>query len=221
MNLWVVGHHQFNSQNILATMEQAMRGSEEFWSIPFPIENVILYVLEPGIRGMHIGFVMLLSSANGDVLELDMFHETAHYYCTAGPRWFNEGCAEVISDFINNDGNIPPPEYSHGCEESGLVTIQDLNNLGSGGLWDGCNYSMGRHFLLNLRDVMGEEAWLSALRAYFLEYVPKGRFVSTSDSPKDEDIYQLFLEHTPPALVEEVNGVFRRLHGGPFIGWPS
>ncbi len=217
VNLWVVGYHQFSPQNTLATMERAVRGSEEFWSIPFPVENVILYVLEPGTRGRHIGIIMFLDSFRGNVEASTMFHETAHYYCNAGPAWFNEGCAHVIRDFINNDGNIPTTEFPDYCAENGLQTLQDLNDLGGGPLWDTCKYAMGQHFLLRLRDVMGEEAWLSALRAYFLEYVPEGLYVTTSDSPEDEDIYHLVLEHTPPVLVEEVKGVFKRLHGGPFI----
>ena len=73
---------------------------------------------------------------------------------------------------------------------------------------------MGAHFLLTLREVMGEEAWLSALRAFYLEY---GRQLDRFSGGKDEDVYAVFIRHTPLFLVEKVNDVFRTFHGGPFI----
>ena len=62
VHLWVVSHQPFKPQDTLTRMEQAVRGSEEFWQIPFPIKHVILYVLEPGIRGSNIGFMMFLDT---------------------------------------------------------------------------------------------------------------------------------------------------------------
>ena len=78
---------------------------------------------------------------------------------------------------------------------------------------------MGMHFLLTLRDVMGEQAWLSALRALYLEYFKNIGFyiIASSVGPTDEDIYRMFMKHAPSDLEEEVSDVFRRLHGGPFI----
>ena len=218
VNLWVVGHHQFDSRNILATMERAVKGSEDFWKIPFPIEHVILYVWEPGIRGKHIGFVMFLDTADGDVPQMTMFHEVAHYYFRYGPRWFTEGGAIVVAFYVHDDGTVPDPVFSDYCAEQGLENLQDWTELGGGELWDICSYGMGLHFLLTLRDVMGEEAWLSALRALYLEYGPyESSYPLSPADPTDEDIYRVFMEHAPSDLVEKVNDVFRRLHGGPFI----
>ena len=77
---------------------------------------------------------------------------------------------------------------------------------------------MGQHFLLTLRKVMGKDAWLSALRAFYLQYVRNYVFITYTGVPLgDEDVYHVFLEHTPPELVDDVKDVFRRLHGGPFI----
>ena len=76
---------------------------------------------------------------------------------------------------------------------------------------------MGLHFLMALRETMGEDTWMSALRAFYQEFGYESLYVSTSDSPRDEEVYQVFLEHTPPELLDEVKDVFRRLHGGPFV----
>ena len=192
-----------------------MRGSEKFWEIPFPIEHVILYVSEPGIRGQHIGFIMFLPTNDGDVSQYFMLHEVAHYYFHVGPRWFREGGANVVAHYVSADGNLPSPTLPYSCAEQGLKNLQDWTTLGSGKLWDSCSYVMGEHFLLTLREVMGEEAWLSALREFYLEYGHEEGFLSKGGT--DEDVYVVFMQHTPPNLVEKVNDVFKRLHGGPFI----
>ena len=225
VNLWVVGHYELNYQNTLEIMERAVRGSEEFWQLPFPVEHVILYVFEPGfLRGSHIGFMMFLDTTDGTVPPSSMYHETAHYYCRKAPSWFQEGCALVVEAYISKGGNLPDPIFPRYCAEQGLDNLQALNNLrdtGFGFLWNRCRYSMGIHFLLTLRDVMGKDPWLSALRAFYLKYVkylPDHQFINfTGFKPGDEDVYHVFLEHTPPELLEDVKDVFRRLHGGPFI----
>ena len=218
VHLWVVGHHQFNSRNTLARLERAVRGAEQFWGIPFPITHAILYAREPGTRGLHIGYMMFLDTYDGDVPQGNMFHETAHYYCTAGHSWFAEGCAEVIKAYISRNGNLPDPIFPDYCAEEGLRSIQDLHDMGGHTLWDSCSYSMGMHFLLTLRNIMGGEGWLSALRAFYLKYgIDEGLYLSSVDDATDEEVYRVFLEHTPPNLVEDVKDVFRQLHGGSFI----
>ena len=221
VNLWVVGHHQLNSQNTLARMERAVRGSEEFWKIPFHTNHVIFYPLEPGRRGSHIGTVMYLDTVDGDVPELDMYLIVSYYHFARGPSWFRGGGSLVVQAFIFNNGNLPDPVSPSYCSEQGLDNLQALNDLrdrNPGFLWEWCNFSMGEHFLLTLRNVMGKDAWLSALRAFYLQYVRNYVFITYTGVPLgDEDVYHVFLEHTPPELVDDVKDVFRRLHGGPFI----
>ena len=218
VNLWAIRHGPFHpEQNILVKMEEAVRGSEAFWSLPFPMEHVILY-LDDGMRGVHIGHMMFLGT--GGILPYSsVYHEVAHYYFQEGPRWFTEGGAEIVRLYIENNGNIPRIESSTYCAEQGLKNLQDWTNLRSGDLWDGCSYSMGLHFLATLRKTMGEEAWLSSLRAYYLAFgrEHEGLYLTPEDAPMDDDIYRVFLAHTPPELIEEVKNVFRQLHGGPFV----
>ena len=227
VNLWAVQYGPFPSgQDILAQMEEAVRGSEQFWELPFPVDDVILF-LEDGqkcrlkdrleCRGKHIGRLMFLYTYEGKVSSGSVNHEVAHYYFHAGPAWFREGGAVFVAFYIENDGDVPEIQPSEYCAEQGLDNLQALNDIGGGPLWDSCRYSMGLHFLAALRDTMGEEAWLSALRAFYLEFGYEGLHVSTADSPEDEEVYQVFMEYTPPELVDEVKDVFRRLHGGPFV----
>ena len=221
VKLWVLGHHEFNVENTLSTMERAVRGSEEFWQIPFPLNHVILYVTESGIRGRHLGFAMQLDEYDGEVPQWNMFHEVAHYYFFLGPKWFREGGADVVAHYTSNNGNLPDPVFPDYCSAQGLQNLQDWIELDGGSVWDSCSYRMGEHFLLTLHEVMGADAWLSALRAFYLEFYNEGLQMGAGSTwiyePDDRDVYRVFLEHTPPHLVEDVKDVFRHLHGGPFI----
>ena len=226
VDLWAVQYGPFPSgQDILAQMEEAVRGSEQFWELPFPIDDVILYLEDTEechlkgrleCRGKHIGRLMFLITNEGKVSSGTVNHEVAHYYFKAGPSWFNEGGATFVALYLANDGDVPEIQPSEYCAEQGLDNLQALNDIGGGPLWDSCRYPMGLHFLVALRETMGEEAWLSALRAFYLEFGYEGLHVNTADSPEDEEVYRVFIEHTPPELVDEVRDIFRRLHGGPF-----
>lgn len=227
VDLWAVWHGLSHSeQTILAEMEKAVRGSERFWELPFPVEDVILFLEDAEecarkdrteCRGRHSGMVMWLVTRGGDPGSGNIDHEVAHYYFKAGPRWFAEGGAEVVRLYIAGDGKIPAVEFPNYCAGQGVGNLQALNDLGGGDTWDSCSYSMGLHFLAALRDTMGEEAWLSALRAFYLEFGYEGLYVSTFEGPEDEDVYRAFMEHTPPELAHDVREVFRRLHGGSFV----
>lgn len=75
---------------------------------------------------------------------------------------------------------------------------------------------MGLHFLVSLRKAMGEKPWLSALRTLYLEYGYES-LLYLGEEIDDETVYRAFMEHSPPNLRNEVRGVFRLLHGGPFV----
>ena len=218
VTLWAVQYGSLHpNEDILSKMEVAVRGSEQFWELPFPVDHVILYLDEDfADRGKHLGRVMLLETFGRGLRQTTLNHEVAHYYFNEGPRWFMEGGAELVKLYIEHDGNIPTPEFPEWCAEKGIYTLQALNDLPGGPVWDACSYTMGLHFLALLRETMGQEAWLSAFRAFYLEFGYEGLYTSTSDSPGDEEVYQAFVEHTPPEIVNEVKDVFRVLHSGSF-----
>lgn len=226
VKLWAVQYTPFLSeQDLLAQIENAVRGSERFWELPFPIDNVILFLEDAQechreslreCRSKSIGRLILLYTDGGKASTGAVNHEVAHYYFMIGPAWFTEGGATFVQVYLANDGNVPEAEFPDDCSAQGIDDLQALNELGGGPVWDSCRYFMGLHFLLVLRETMGEEAWLEALRAFYLEFGYEGLHVSTAESPEDEEVYRVFIENTPPELVEEVRDIFRRLHGGPF-----
>ena len=213
VNLLVVGHDEFNAQHTLEALERAVQGSEELLQIPFPVKNVLLY--KGRVRTRFVSYKILTASTSESIIA----HEVGHYYFRFSPQWLNEGGANLVKAYIINSGNLPTPVYPDYCASKGLKKLQDLNELGSGPLWSSCRYSMGQHFLLILRNAMGEEAWTSAFRAYYLTRFRafQGLSDASADRDLDELFYRVFLEHTPPELLEDVKDVFRRLHGGPFI----
>ena len=216
VNLWVVRRQPFQPGHaVLANLEEAVRASEQFWGLPFPVDHVILSLLTEGGRGVHLGHMMVLTPRQGE-LASPPYHEVAHYYFNAGPTWFAEGGANLIQPYRTNGGNIPKIEFPEYCREQGVNNLNALNELRGGDVWDRCRYPMGFHFLVALREAMGDEPWRSALRDLFLDAGYLGLYLASENS-SDEEIYREFLEHTPPHLVDSVKDVFRRLHGGPFV----
>ena len=209
--------------NLLDNMETAVRRSEQFWQIPFPIEHVILYVIPTGRRGRHLGKTMLLGPA--ELQRYTIYHEVGHYYFNEGPKWLLEGGAEVMREYITQKEDVPDPDapaervpdhhFSKWCRERGVHNLRDFNAIGGGDTWDGCSYSMGLYFLVQLRSAMGHDVWLEALRAFYLAYGELGlHTVFYPGSPGDQEFYQVVIENTPPELRDEVNRVFETLHGG-------
>ncbi len=227
INLWGVWLDQsLSEQAILAELEKAVRGSERFWELPFPAGDVILYVKDSEectskdlwCLDQYLGDMMLLVTYEGGPEPDALYRQVGRYYFNdgTGPPWFWLGGAEFVRHYIANDGNVPTVEFPDYCAEQGVGNLQALGILGYSPGW--CARHMGLHLMATLRDTMGGDAWLAALRALHLESDDDGVYlVRSQDSPWEEDVYRAFMEHTPPELVDEVRDVFRRLHGGPFV----
>lgn len=216
------------ADTILADMEKAVRGSEQFWGLPFPTDDVILvteefdrcYRLERfDCRGAFGGGIMALFTSEGEIPPETLAHEVAHYYFDAGPRWFTEGGAELVRAWMHYGGDVPTIQPAASCEE--ISNLQEWTEIAGGSLWDWCSYRMGLYFLATVRDAVGHHAFTSALRSLYLKYGVPQQYIQLLDSADahldDEAIYQAFMAHTPSHLVDDVTDVFRRLHGGPFI----
>ena len=219
VNLWAARNGSFSpQQNILAKMEKAVRGSEQFWGLPFPTNQVIVYL--SGQSGGNNGIIMVLGTGGGDIEYSRVYRNTAEYYFNLEPVWFSQAGRDIVTSYIENDGEIPHVGFPEYCRDEGFNTHQDLYDQGISQLRQLCWYDIGIHLLFTLRETMGEEAWISALRAFYLAFAnePTNAGVSAGQyRPNSEDVYRVFLQNTPPDLVEEVNDVFRRLDGGPYI----
>ena len=58
---------------------------------------------------------------------------------------------------------------------------------------------------------MGEAAFSSAMRELYEQHLDYRYY------PTDEEVYRVFLKHTPQDREDALLDVYRRLHGGPFI----
>ena len=219
VNVWIVRRQPFlPGDDAIANLAEAVRASEQFFGLPFPVDHVILSLLVEGGRGIHLGHMMVLTPFDGQ-LSLPPYHEVAHYYFNDGPTWYLEGGAEFIAHYYHNGEKLPTVDFPEYCREQEVHNLQALNalgDLGGGDVWDRCRYDMGLHFLVNLREAMGDDPWRAALRTLFLKGGYEGLYLA-SGGATDEEVYQVFLEHTPPHLVAAVKDVFRGLHGGPFV----
>ena len=130
VNLWAVQHGPFPlGPGILAQMEDAVRGVEQFWELPFPVDDVILSLEDRQecrlkghleCRGEHIGQLMFLFTDGGNLSSGAVNHEVAHYYSSAGPSWFREGSARFVDVYLANEGHVPLVEFPDYCAEQGI-----------------------------------------------------------------------------------------------------
>ena len=153
-------------------------------------------------------------------------HEVAHYYFggPSGPRWLHEGAAEFVESYINDHTGV----QNLSDRRTSLSMIAQANCI-----WIGtenirhhaylmkhvyqfrydndCEYYSGHHFLLNLFETMAGEAMSSALRD--LHLLGEDNSQSEGRANTEDEIYYVFLQHTPSERVEEFRDLYRRLHG--------
>ena len=227
VSLWAFQHTPFPpDEDLLAMIEEGVRGAERFMAVPFPTNDVI--VLLPGESkylggnaGLHLDEHIRLARFEGSpVTRALVYHELGHFYFTGtAPSWLIEGGADFIWAYTNDwlglesieDQLRTSAEYvRQSCVERGIENIHGALDTHDPSPSFGCSFGMGRHFLISLFETLGEEAMSAALRELYLR--------SEHDDIRltEEDIYQAFLKHTPPGLEEEFRDLYRRLHGGPF-----
>ncbi|MDE2816814.1 MAG: hypothetical protein OXK81_08955 [Chloroflexota bacterium] len=218
VNLWFVHRQSARIGRVaIASLERAVQDNEQFWEIPFPVNDVILTTLHgPYSRNIHLRHVIQVTPRS--VEPVVIHHEIAHYYFRTGPTWLDEGGATYVEEFfVVSRGNVRRQAVPTICRQNGVNNLQDLVELDSGPVWNRCRYPMGLNFLVTLRAAMGNEAWLSALRAIYSEFGYERIFSISVSDIDDEVVYRAFMEHAPKNLRNEVRDVFRRLHGGPFV----
>ena len=231
VNLWAFQHAPFPpNEDLLTNMEKAVRGTERLMGVPFPINDVIALLLPEAkyLGGFAASYqddhIRIARSGESLVVSSTVYHEVAHYYFSdkIGPHWLVEGGADFIAAYIKDWLGVESLEdqlvrsaanAQHSCVEHGLENIHKLSapNPPEPLRWQGCNYLLGRHFLISLFETLGEKAMSSALRELYL------RSEHDDPRPTEEEVYRAFLTHTPSGLEEEFWDLYRRLHGGPFV----
>ena len=81
-----------------------------------------------------------------------------------------------------------------------------------------CSYVFGRHLLLSLHNLFGEAAFSFGEAAFSSALQELHHLLSLGPpKPTEEEIYGVFLEHTPPGLEQRFHALYKRVHGGPFL----
>lgn len=235
VNIWVVQPFSFPpGDDSSAVIEDTARITEEFLGAPFPTTDVILLILdahstEHSIALGHYRTFMILDRFDGEVYYIP--HETAHYYFHGNFSlwWFVEGAAEFVEAYFNHikgsrdlaDRRAEMAVWvQQDCVNDGIENIRHTEYLRMYVYPDRiylpglCTYQMGENFFLQTFETIGGEAMSSALREL---YLPNREFIRTGDArepPTEEEIYEVFLKHTPADRKEAFRDLYRRLHGG-------
>ena len=232
VGLWAFGHEAITGDILTAAADGAL-AAERVMASPFPVTDIIMLQVNVenyegyGYGGKNFVDSIVLSTGSNwpDTAHAGLiYHEVAHYHLAfeIGPHWLFEGGANFVTAYRQAwdgsedwEGEVPlfeGNEYAGRvwCVNNGVATIADLAEPGE--YAESCGYHLGQYFLTHLYDVMGLVAFSSAMREFY------ERYLDFEYHPTEEQVYHIFLKHTPPDREAAFLDVYQRLHGGPFVG---
>ena len=235
MELIAIRHTPFPpDDSTLVALEEGVRAIEEFMGTPFPINDVILAVIDPDIwqrpaagsvvGGYEPGFDSRFIMVNDPRIFVEdgryrgvIQHELGHFYSPTSPRWLGEGGAEFLRAYTRDKTGTETIEQrleylrtpegiarEAGCDKENIQ--QHLGDYRP----NNCDYYLGEVFLLAMYTVLGEDGTSAALRDLWTQQI--ALYGSTAD---DELIYQTFEKYTPPGKEDAFKAAFRQYHGAP------
>ena len=225
VRIWVFQNTPFPAgEDLVTVIEDTIRLSEEFLRAPFPRSDVILLVKDSSQKSYpmssrfsgYFGGHMRLNRSVGGVFHAP--HETAHYYFNRGPRWLREGAAEFIAAYYNDwtgDKDLASARSAVSSKTESCVDYYQMENIRHVvtvwyNKWEitrprSCIYDMGENLLHSVYMVLGEEAMGPAL----------GELTSSPGwDITEERIYETFMKYVPADRREDLNNLYRTLHGG-------
>ena len=232
VGIWAFGHEPIYGDVLTAARNGAL-AAERVMASPLPVTDIIMLQVNVqnyegyGYGGANFVDSMVLSIgsdwegfAHADLL----YHEVAHYHLAfeVGPHWLVEGGADFVRAYRKAwdgtedwDGRVPlfeGNEYAGKvwCFNNGVDTIAALAEPSE--FQNSCGYALGQYFLTHLYDTIRLAGFSSAMRELY------ERYLDYQHHPTEEEVYRIFLKHTPPDREEAFQDVYRRLHGGPFLG---
>ncbi len=229
--LWAFGRDPIEG-NVLEAMGHGALAAERVMASPFPVTDLIMLQVNAERYGGGFGGVnrsdSIVTSIGSDWEDFAhaplLYHEVAHYYLghEIGPFWLVEGGADFVMAYAQEwdgtedwDGQVPLFE---GNEYAGRKWCLDNGVSNAAALAEAdpefagpCSYSLGRYLLTHVFNTIGEAAFSSAMAELYRSYTQFQFY------PSEEQVYQVFLNHTPPDGEEAFLDVYRRFHGGPFI----
>ena len=205
---------QPGSEVAMDLLENSVRSAERFMNIPFPTDQVTLQFtkknVEEGYAGSFtpsfpVGTVQILpkydqhalvtthySPGNEKHLAEIIAHEVAHYYWHDRVNWINEGMAEILTSYIENDRvGTPLALYHPPCSEYQSIIELEIDSPRPSEVWKFlCNYSMGQSLFLDIRGIIGSQEFIQgARRLYKTRTAPhiesvKSAFPNSGDMPR-------------------------------------
>ena len=239
VDLVAIRHTPFPpGDSTLVATEEGIRAIEGLMDTPFPINDVILLVVDPDIwsrrasgsvvGGYEPGFYSSHILVNDRRVFLGeerykrvIYHELSHlhlFYAYSSARWLREGSAEFMTaytrDKLGRESIEQRLAYLGSPEGMSRETDCDKQNLQQhmdDYKPDSCDYYLGELFLLAMYTILGEEGVSAALRDLH------SQVIETRSSPHEDLIYQTFAKYAPPGKQKYFRAAYRRYHGGPII----
>ena len=230
VGLWAFGHDAVEG-DVLGAIERAARAAERVMASPFPVTDLIMLQVNAETHGYGFGganfrdsMVLSIASDWPDSAHANLLnHEVTHYHLAfeVGPFWLVEGGADFVRAYREAwdgtedwEGHVELFEGNEfagrqWCVDNGATNVAAL--AGSGEFENPCGYALGQYLLTSLFNTIGADAFSSAMREFY------ERYMDFQYHPTDEQVYRIFLKHTPADREAAFRDVYRRLHGGTFI----
>ena len=230
VGLWAFGHDAVEG-DVLGATARGARAAERVMASPFPVTDLIMLQVNAetydyGFGGVNFRDSMVLSIGSDwpDTAHASLlYHEVAHYHLAfeVGPFWLVEGGADFIRAYREAwdgtedwEGRVELFEGDEfagrkWCVDNGVIDVAAL--AGSGEFESPCGYALGQYLLSSLFNTIGEDAFSSAMQEFY------ERYLDFQHHPTDEQVYRIFLKHTPADREPVFLDVYRRLHGGAFL----
>ena len=224
--IWAFYDKRQANAAVLEVLVDSLAVIEVSVQAPFPTSDIAMLVADNAFSGVagrnHWShFTVHVPQDYEEIIP----HEVGHYFFRSGPLWFSEGVAEVMRAYVHHDRGVESiaarssymeSEISDNCDGLSAVPIENIWHYqyvkkyekSTLVLPSRCIYALGENLLLNVRSLMGRDAFSSALKQFYLRYA-EGEIIS------EEQIYEILWENTPPARRDALKETYDNLHGGP------
>ena len=198
--LAIVRPHLLGSSRSMDLLEHSIRTAEQLMDKSLPTNYVGLLFADTvpqwaaGLySGTHITVLPKYDVDDGSRTAATaagiIAHEVAHYYWHANVDWVDEGIADFMALFIENERVGTPIEATdYPCAYA--KNLSELERLNPEQYSDAfrCNYSLGERFFIDLYDVIGKKAFRQGLQKLY-------RFSLEESSPNNDEDSGVGIEH--------------------------
>ena len=227
----------------LDLMEDIALQLEKFVGVPFPVDNVLILILEASVDAGETpaygrayfmgGHIVMVPPRHNPGYHLAAFHEMSHFYWggqTDTPVWWTEGAAGFLPDIARDALGQESLETRYSnlidgtqirCHSNELHDVSDLYRRRTLDPWRSphaiCIYHLGELFLMEMYMLLGHDATSAAMRQIYVDARDSGWIEPVTD----QRIYDAFAANTPEDKMEDFRELFERVHGGAKVRYPK